>query len=91
VTVTEGEAYSFRHKAINQNGESDYSTTLETYGCTAPSQPDAPTGEDATTTSITLYWDAPADNGGCDVLYYQVMRNTGADDDVSVLIHSADL
>lgn len=90
-TSTAGNLYKFRHLAYNQNGASAYSNTLEAYSCENPANPNAPTWEESTVDSITIYWDAPSDNGGCPVTHYQVLRNSGNDDAVSTLVHSAEM
>lgn len=89
--VTEGEEYEFRHLAYNQNGASSYSDSLVTFACVLPTGLAAPTWDESTISSITVYWDPPTDNGGCPVEYYDVKRNTGNSDAVSVSVHASEL
>jgi hypothetical protein len=35
--VETGKYYNFRHKALNKNGESDYSDVFQTWACELPS------------------------------------------------------
>lgn len=70
VTVTTGTKYSFRHKAVNFNGDSVYSPVLQTYACVSPSAPGTPTWVNSTTASIQLAWTTSVDDGGCPVQEY---------------------
>ena len=44
----------------------------------------APVRTTSTTTSLTLKWEHPVDNGGCLVTSYAVFRNDGAQGDISI-------
>jgi hypothetical protein len=72
-----GTKYSFRHRAFNYNGESDYSEVLETYACESPSPPGRPTWVTSSTLAVTLAWERAADDGGCPVLEYRLYRDAG--------------
>ena len=50
VVVQTGSRYSFRHKALNGNGESEYSDVFVTYACESPSAPTKPQWTSSTTT-----------------------------------------
>ena len=75
--ITTANSYSFRHKALNFNGESEYSDTFTTYACIDPSMPSAPTWITSTQTSITITWERPIEDGGCPILEYKVFRDSG--------------
>jgi hypothetical protein len=90
--VTTGGLYSFRHKAINYNGESEYSTVFKTYACVSPSPPGKPTWITSTTTAISLSWTPSIDDGGCPIIEYQLFRDAGDGSGTpSIQVHSAEL
>ena len=69
--------YTFRHRAFNFNGASEYSDELTTFACVDPSPPSKPRWVRSTETSITIEWDGSADDGGCPVIDYRVFRDSG--------------
>jgi hypothetical protein len=77
INARTGLKYSFRHKALNSNGESPYSEVLEAYACVSPSAPGRPTWITSTTTSISLSWIRSTDDGGCPVIEYRLYRDAG--------------
>lgn len=79
---------------MNFNGDSEPSDAISVYSCMAPGAPSAPQRNipgvgDAT--SITLTWEAPADNGGCLVTGYRLMRDSGlgASDTITTEVDAA--
>jgi large repetitive protein len=77
VSLTTGRRYSFRHMALNFNGESPYSAVLEASACESPSPPGRPTWVTSSLTTITLAWERSVDDGGCPVLEYRLFRDAG--------------
>lgn len=76
--LQEGHEYSFRVKAINDEGESE---PLETDGTIiaknpyeAPGKPGTPEIEDWNENSVQLKWDAPKDNGGAPITAYVIEK-----------------
>jgi hypothetical protein len=61
---------------MNQHGQESDSVLFFT--CTAPSGLSAPKFVKSTMTSMTLEWNEPADNGGCPILSYYLMRDDGS-------------
>jgi len=72
-----GQLYQFKVAAVNFNGLSEASDLLTVHACVRPSAPSAPKRVEGTSTSITLSWTAPADDGGCTLTGYKLMRDTG--------------
>jgi hypothetical protein len=72
-----GGLYKFKVSAYNFNGEGPLSDALETYACVAPAKMLAPWRVTSTTSTFTLEWKEPADNGGCIVTSYAVFRDDG--------------
>jgi hypothetical protein len=92
IAATTGQKYSFRHRSFNANGESAYSTVLETYACVSPIAPGAPTWVTSTTSSISVSWVASSDDGGCPIIEYRLFRDAGdGSGDASTEVHAADL
>lgn len=89
--VTTGEFYQFRHKVLNQNGESPYSDVFVTWACELPSKPQTPTWITSSETSISIQWAAPTDDGGCPVREYRILRNAGDDSTPETFVHASDL
>ena len=92
VTVNTGSKYSFRHKAVNYNGDSVYSDVLETYACVSPTAPGTPTWITSTTTSISVSWTSSVDDGGCPIIEYSLYRDAGDGSGTAVTrVHAAEL
>jgi len=69
--------YRFKVTAYNFNGEGDFSDELLTYACVAPSDVQKPSRVSSTTTSFTIEWQQPSEDGGCPLTGYAVFRNDG--------------
>jgi len=92
VPVTTGSKYSFRHKAVNFNGDSVYSDVLETYACISPTAPGQPTWITSTSTSISLSWTGAVDDGGCPIIEYRLYRDAGdGSGNATTEVHQAEL
>jgi hypothetical protein len=72
-----GLLYRFRAIALNFNGKSEPSEIAEFYVCTSPTSFKAPVVRDQTSSSITIEWLPPLDDGGCSILGYAVFRDDG--------------
>lgn len=70
-------AYRFRIQAENFNGFGDLSDIATFYSCVAPTSLSAPTFVSTTSTSMTIAWEEPTDNGGCPITGYAVFRDDG--------------
>jgi hypothetical protein len=77
--------------AINYNGPSEASDALSVHSCVAPSAPGALTRVTGDATTITLAWTSPEDDGGCPLLNYQLMRDSGAglNDPIAIEVDAA--
>mmetsp|Transcript_30242 Transcript_30242/g.29560 ORF Transcript_30242/g.29560 Transcript_30242/m.29560 type:complete len:364 (+) Transcript_30242:1022-2113(+) len=72
-----GEYYSFYVVAVNYNGESPISSELQAPVCVAPQDLSPPYYIASTTSTITLGWTSPADDGGCPIITYELYMNDG--------------
>ncbi len=72
-----GRDYLFRVLAYNFNGEGNWSDYVKYYSCLPPSVAAAPTRITSTTTSLSIAWTAPADDGGCDITSFAVFSDDG--------------
>jgi hypothetical protein len=72
--LTGKQLYSFKVVAYNASGSTDSSVATAT-PYTIPTAPGTPTFSSATSTSITVAWTAPDDNGGSTVTSYEVVLN----------------
>ena len=81
--LTGGTAHSYRLKARNEGGSSDFSNSRSATPTTPPGQPTRlkmeKTGEAAggRPTQITIGWDAPPDGGGKDLQYEYSLQMDG--------------
>jgi hypothetical protein len=64
------------------------SEPLETFACVAPSKMTAPTRVSSTTSTFTLEWTQPEDNGGCGVQGYAAFRDEGNQSQINVEINT---
>jgi hypothetical protein len=89
--VETGKFYTFRHKALNFNGESEWSDPYTTYACILPTKPGTPTWITSTSTSIKIAWTFPTNDGGCPIREYRVIRDSGLSDAVVFSVHADQL
>ena len=71
-------AYRFMIQAENFNGFGPLSNIATFYACVPPSQFNPPTFVSTTSTSMTIHWEEPLNNGGCPITGYAVFREVGA-------------
>ena len=77
LNVSKGKYYSFRYRAVNSVGASDWSPISIIQAATVPPAPPAPVYSTADTSSVTLSFSTPTDNGGSQILNYYLYRDTG--------------
>lgn len=87
--LTTGEIYRFKVSALNYNGEGLLSSELSTYACIAPSNFIQPYKISSTSTTMTLGWVEPTENGGCTITGYAVFRDDGAGSSITTEVNSA--
>lgn len=75
--VTRGAYYSFRYRAVNSVGPSDWSPVSIIQAATVPPAPPTPVYKTADSSSVTLTFLTPTDNGGSQILNYYLYRDTG--------------
>jgi hypothetical protein len=80
-----GLPYRFKVSGININGEGLQSDEITIYACARPLLVSAPTKVTTTVSSITIAWKEPEANG-CPVTGFLLMRDTGSNDDLSLVI-----
>lgn len=86
--------YTFRHRAYNFNGASEYSDEVTTFACLDPVAPSKPRWITSTQTSIQIEWDLSPDDGGCPIIEYRVFRDRGlglGETDIIYEVHSDEL
>lgn len=81
--------YTFKLTALNFNGEGAYSNEFTFNACTTPSGFSAPWKQASTSTSITINWNEPEDDGGCPISGYAVFRDDGAGGSIDNEVNSA--
>lgn len=80
--LTDSLTYGFKIQATNLIGISEMSNTQYFVCADVPAAPASPPVlEEATETSITFSWSAPADNGGSPVTGYKAYMNALDDGD----------
>ena len=89
--LTTGQLYQLKVSAINFNGESVLSDTLEVYACNFPAQPGRPERVSGTKTSLLLGWIGVEDNGGCPITSYRLYRDNGDAGSISIEVDPDDV
>ena len=76
--LSTGMTYQFKISSINFNGESPLeSAVFDFNACNIPSSFGAPFKIASTTSSITLGWQRPEDDGGCPLIGFSVFSDNG--------------
>ena len=81
--LTTGLYYRFKLQSININGNSGDSTISTISACLSPTNLTIPYMISATKTTVMIGWNQPNDNG-CSILSYNIFRDTGANDAITV-------
>jgi hypothetical protein len=71
--------------AVNINGDSAPGNIATIYACLKPKNVEPPFKIDTTKTTITVGWTEP-DSNGCPLLGFELYRDTGNNDAISVII-----
>ena len=77
LNVARGTYYSFRYRAVNQIGASGWSPISSIQAASVPPAPIAPAYKTADTSSVTLIFTTPTDNGGSKISGYILYRDFG--------------
>lgn len=75
--LQEGVLYRFRYRARNVNGWSAFSSIAYIRAATVPARPPAPTRDSVDATSISVTIRKAADDGGSNILGYELYINQG--------------
>jgi hypothetical protein len=84
-----GSRYRFKLQALNFNGASPLSEEYTFNACLPPAGQPAPYRIDTTTSTVTLGWDEPLDDGGCPITGFAVFRDEADQSIPSVEVNSA--
>ena len=77
VKLVAGDVYQFRITARNIVGDSSVKAITQGMAANLPTAPSTPYRVRSTETSVTIAWQAPADNGGTPITDYQVLWDAG--------------
>ena len=90
--LTTGLPYRFSVQAVNENGYSEESDIVTFYSCQVPVDLATPTydSSDQVTKQIEVDWATPESNGGCPIVGYELYRNDGENDDLTIKIEDLD-
>ena len=77
--LSPGAQYTFTASAFDFNGEGSLSSSGTLSSCVVPSGVQPPRLFAQSSTSVTLRWEHPDDDGGCPVSGYKIYRDDGAD------------
>ena len=72
-----GRDYLFEVAAYNFNGIGVLSDSQQLYSCILPTEFNAPVRTDSTTSSISISWEPPGDDGGCVLTGFAVFIDDG--------------
>lgn len=65
-------------RSVNINHESSVASSIMSFkSCVAPTDLLTPLVIDVTRTSYHISWDAPENDGGCPIIYYEIYRDIG--------------
>ena len=78
--LTNGTTYTFTVYAVNAKGTSAASNTATGTPSTVPGPPTSPAVTAHTSSSVSLSWVAPANNGGSALTSYTIFYNSGGSD-----------
>jgi len=84
-----GSQYKFKLSALNFNGEGTMSSVYTFNACTTPSGFSAPWKSASTSSSITIAWNEPEEDGGCPITGFAVFRDDGSGGDIINEVNSA--
>ena len=84
--ISPGKLYRFKASGLNYNGEGELSDEAAIYVCLAPDNFPAPVYVSSTETTLTVQWIPPREVYGCPISKYELFRDTGSDDAVSVQV-----
>jgi hypothetical protein len=84
--IQPGQAYRFAVAELNYNGEGARSDPATLHICLSPANFSAPTYVASTETTLTISWRAPNASNGCPITKYQLFRDTGSADAISVQV-----
>lgn len=87
--LTSSSQYQFAVSALNFNGEGSKSPVLLVNTCIPPSGSPKPTLTTSTTTSITISWSNPANDGGCAIQGFAIFRDDGQGGPITTEVDSA--
>lgn len=85
-----GLPYRFKVIAVNVNGDSQDGDSVTYYSCLNPRNVQTPYKISTTKTTITIGWHEP-DNNGCPILGFELYRDTGSSDALSIKIDPASI
>jgi hypothetical protein len=77
-SIVTGFLHKFTVTANNGRGESEQSQPISIYAATISTPPVNPRRKSATSSSVTLEWEAPASDGGTPILDYELWWDLGA-------------
>jgi len=83
--LTSGLPYRFEVTAHSINGESARGPAATIYACLIPSNLPVPLKVSTTKTSVLISWTEP-DGNGCPATGFQILRNNGANDAITVTV-----
>lgn len=86
--LSTGQSYNFKLVALNFNGQSLESPVYTFNICNVPVMNAVPYKIASTTTSITLGWDNPIDDGGCPITGFAIFRDDGAGSDIDTEVNT---
>ncbi len=86
--LTTGIPYRFAISALNVNGESPLSDSVEIYACLKPEAFSAPYKISSSKTSVSIGWTEPNDNG-CPIQSYSIFRDDGSGGAIEIAVDAS--
>ena len=87
--IISGLNYKFKVRGVNLNAPGIFSDEFDLKSCVAPFGVKEPILVDQTSTTVSIRWIPPENDGGCPIISYALFRDDGANGPISTAVDTA--